>query len=67
MTHPSPPLSLEERVELVTSSSDPITIFRIQKHFAQRRDAEFPGWRETYEREIQQWLSWQKQPKRERS
>ncbi len=62
MTHPLHPLQHAERAEIIMAPNDSAAIRKIQVHFAKRRDAEFPGWREWYEVEIARWLSWQKRP-----
>ncbi len=64
MNHPEYPLQHDQRAEIIMAPNDPDAIRKIQVHFAKRRDAEFPGWREEYEVEIGRWLAWQKRPNR---
>jgi hypothetical protein len=64
MTHPTYPLQHEQRAVIIMDGRTAVDVARIQKEFAKRRNVEFPGWRETYEAEIGQWLALQKKPSR---
>lgn len=65
--HPTYPLQHEQRAEIIMDGKTTEDVERIQKHFAIRRDSEFPGWQDWYEKEIATWLESQRYPRRERS
>jgi len=65
MDHPTYPLQHEQRAAIIMAGAhrgNQAEIDRIRMEFAKRRDAEFPGWRETYNREVEAWLVWHDRP-----
>lgn len=58
MNHPEYPLMHEQRAEIIMCDQTAEAVLKIQRHFAKRRDAEFPGWREQYERDVRAWVAW---------
>lgn len=60
MTHPTYPLREEEREHLhraMLKGASMGQLAALQQMYAKYREAEFPGWREQYEREMTQWLA----------
>lgn len=57
--YPRIPLAQEQHAALLSlgSYADNSEVNRIRREFAQRRDAEFPGWREKYDREFKEWTN----------
>lgn len=56
IAHPQYPLFAEERAETVIAHHDYEAREEIARRYATRRNAEFPHWREQYEREVREWL-----------
>ncbi len=58
--HPKYPLQDEERIEneeeLKTGTLTSAQVLDRRVSFNKRRDAEFPGWKERYDSEIEEWL-----------
>lgn len=61
MKHPKIPLQDEQKQEAdKLDMSNPIRfvaeLVKLRKQFKARRDAEFPGWLQKYEAEMQEWF-----------
>lgn len=59
MNHPIPPLSAEHREAILAlgPNATQADVRRIAREFNERRDREFPGWREAYNRDVEEWAN----------
>lgn len=64
MKHPEYPLQHEQRAAIIMDARTAEDVVRIQREFAIRREREYPGWRDYYEADIEEWLKWHSKPSR---
>lgn len=65
MNHQTFPLQQEERraIEKAILAHKESGVDEIRRHFARRRNDEFPGWQEKYERDVLHWIKLQSSTK----